>query len=297
MFGCRSPTPLRSGVNYSPHSTPVVQAVPCPPQSELPGPPPAPWLSAFPYQRRRGRLPWLPRPTHSTAPQERAPRPRCPRRRGMAPPVVPMETDALPAPVSQPPCRPPGLSVSVARQVDRLPGSAPRGWQVEQIKAIAKFDYVTMWGSPCVSYPSRRGLTATVPPCLRGLVGGSSQDEAFLDSLSQKADSQASGGSLLDDKASSKKTTSSPPRSTSWITALGGDGPALTRGRHTQLARGPGPQHRHAAPGRRLPRQPPQKSPSRGGGWRAPRSGGWRRSGAPAALTTLTRRRSPKGTR
>lgn len=62
-----------------------------------------------------------------------------------------------------------------------------------------------LWRSSGQPGPSCRGQGP--PPIHVSLL---SRDDAFSDSLSQKADSEASSGPLLDDKASSKNDLQSP---------------------------------------------------------------------------------------
>lgn len=56
--------------------------------------------------------------------------------------------------------------------------------------------------------PCGLGVSGPIPPDL--LCCSCPRDDAFSDSLSQKADSEASSGPLLDDKASSKNDLQSP---------------------------------------------------------------------------------------
>lgn len=83
-------------------------------------------------------------------------------------------------------------------------------WTCSHLQWICKkkmwFHWITtkLWTdflSVCaLSHPKPRALP--VPSCLR--------DDAFSDNLSQKADSEASSGPLLDDKSSSKNDLHSP---------------------------------------------------------------------------------------
>uniref|UniRef100_A0A4X1V0N5 SLIT-ROBO Rho GTPase activating protein 3 n=1 Tax=Sus scrofa TaxID=9823 RepID=A0A4X1V0N5_PIG len=127
-------------------------------------------------------------------------------------------------------CDSPHSEPGTIDEVDHDNGTEPHTsdeGESEQIEAIAKFDYVD---GPHVSCPSRRGLAATVPPRLRdwwqGRHNGVDGDDAFSDSLSQKADSEASSGPLLDDKASSKNDLQSPTEHISDY-GFGGDGVRL----------------------------------------------------------------------
>ncbi|KAF3828948.1 hypothetical protein GH733_003212 [Mirounga leonina] len=74
--------------------------------------------------------------------------------------------------------------------------------EVEQIEAIAKFDYV---GRSPRELSFKKGASL-----LLYHRASEDWDDAFSDSLSQKADSEASSGPLLDDKASSKNDLQSP---------------------------------------------------------------------------------------
>ncbi|KAG9353260.1 hypothetical protein JZ751_017836 [Albula glossodonta] len=96
--------------------------------------------------------------------------------------------------------------------------------EVEQIEAIAKFDYVGRTprelsfkkGASLLLYNRasedwwegrHNGVDGLIP---HQYIVVQDMDDAFSDSLSQKADSEASSGPLLDDKASSKNDVQSP---------------------------------------------------------------------------------------
>ncbi|XP_036386371.1 SLIT-ROBO Rho GTPase-activating protein 3 isoform X1 [Megalops cyprinoides] len=96
--------------------------------------------------------------------------------------------------------------------------------EVEQIEAIAKFDYVGRTprelsfkkGASLLLYHRasedwwegrHNGVDGLIP---HQYIVVQDMDDAFSDSLSQKADSEASSGPLLDDKASSKNDVQSP---------------------------------------------------------------------------------------
>ncbi|XP_053576753.1 SLIT-ROBO Rho GTPase-activating protein 3 isoform X2 [Bombina bombina] len=96
--------------------------------------------------------------------------------------------------------------------------------EVEQIEAIAKFDYVGRTprelsfkkGASLLLYHRasedwwegrHNGVDGLIP---HQYIVVQDLDDAFSDSLSQKADSEASSGPLLDDKASSKNDIQSP---------------------------------------------------------------------------------------
>ncbi|KAL1789683.1 SLIT-ROBO Rho GTPase-activating protein 3 isoform X2 [Sigmodon hispidus] len=96
--------------------------------------------------------------------------------------------------------------------------------EVEQIEAIAKFDYVGRSprelsfkkGASLLLYHRasedwwegrHNGVDGLIP---HQYIVVQDMDDAFSDSLSQKADSEASSGPLLDDKASSKNDLQSP---------------------------------------------------------------------------------------
>uniref|UniRef100_A0A3B4CGT5 SLIT-ROBO Rho GTPase-activating protein 3 n=1 Tax=Pygocentrus nattereri TaxID=42514 RepID=A0A3B4CGT5_PYGNA len=108
--------------------------------------------------------------------------------------------------------------------------------EVEQIEAIAKFDYAGRSprelsfkkGASLLLYHRasedwwegrHNGVDGLIP---HQYIVVQDLDDAFSDSLSQKADSEASSGPLLDDKASSKNDLHSPLRS---------DGAAIPRRR------------------------------------------------------------------
>ncbi|KAJ8409338.1 hypothetical protein AAFF_G00235360 [Aldrovandia affinis] len=96
--------------------------------------------------------------------------------------------------------------------------------EVEQIEAIAKFDYVGRTprelsfkkGASLLLYHRasedwwegrHNGVDGLIP---HQYIVVQDMDDAFSDSLSQKADSEASSGPLLDDKSSSKNDVQSP---------------------------------------------------------------------------------------
>uniref|UniRef100_A0A8D2LJ14 SLIT-ROBO Rho GTPase activating protein 3 n=1 Tax=Varanus komodoensis TaxID=61221 RepID=A0A8D2LJ14_VARKO len=96
--------------------------------------------------------------------------------------------------------------------------------EVEQIEAIAKFDYIGRSprelsfkkGASLLLYHRasedwwegrHNGVDGLIP---HQYIVVQDMDDAFSDSLSQKADSEASSGPLLDDKASSKNDIQSP---------------------------------------------------------------------------------------
>ncbi|XP_030061299.1 SLIT-ROBO Rho GTPase-activating protein 3 isoform X1 [Microcaecilia unicolor] len=96
--------------------------------------------------------------------------------------------------------------------------------EVEQIEAIAKFDYIGRSprelsfkkGASLLLYHRasddwwegrHNGVDGLIP---HQYIVVQDMDDAFSDSLSQKADSEASSGPLLDDKASSKNDLQSP---------------------------------------------------------------------------------------
>ncbi|KAF2984698.1 hypothetical protein EK904_012415 [Melospiza melodia maxima] len=98
------------------------------------------------------------------------------------------------------------------------------GEEVEQIEAIAKFDYIGRSprelsfkkGASLLLYHRasedwwegrHNGVDGLIP---HQYIVVQDMDDAFSDSLSQKADSEASSGPLLDDKASSKNDIQSP---------------------------------------------------------------------------------------
>uniref|UniRef100_A0A8B9LJI6 SLIT-ROBO Rho GTPase activating protein 3 n=1 Tax=Astyanax mexicanus TaxID=7994 RepID=A0A8B9LJI6_ASTMX len=110
--------------------------------------------------------------------------------------------------------------------------------EVEQIEAIAKFDYVGRTprelsfkkGASLLLYHRasedwwegrHNGVDGLIP---HQYIVVQDLDDAFSDSLSQKADSEASSGPLLDDKASSKNDLHSPCE-------LRSDGAAIPRRR------------------------------------------------------------------
>uniref|UniRef100_H3BGQ0 SLIT-ROBO Rho GTPase-activating protein 3 n=1 Tax=Latimeria chalumnae TaxID=7897 RepID=H3BGQ0_LATCH len=104
---------------------------------------------------------------------------------------------------------------------DGLPPAMP---EVEQIEAIAKFDYIGRSprelsfkkGASLLLYHRasedwwegrHNGVDGLIP---HQYIVVQDMDDAFSDTLSQKADSEASSGPLLDDKASSKNDIQSP---------------------------------------------------------------------------------------
>ncbi|OXB61853.1 hypothetical protein ASZ78_001007 [Callipepla squamata] len=111
-------------------------------------------------------------------------------------------------------------------EVDHDNGTEPHTSddEVEQIEAIAKFDYVGRSprelsfkkGASLLLYHRasedwwegrHNGVDGLIP---HQYIVVQDMDDAFSDSLSQKADSEASSGPLLDDKASSKNDIQSP---------------------------------------------------------------------------------------
>uniref|UniRef100_A0A8B9TP79 SLIT-ROBO Rho GTPase activating protein 3 n=1 Tax=Anas platyrhynchos TaxID=8839 RepID=A0A8B9TP79_ANAPL len=108
-------------------------------------------------------------------------------------------------------------------EVDHDNGTEPHT-KVEQIEAIAKFDYIGRSprelsfkkGASLLLYHRasedwwegrHNGVDGLIP---HQYIVVQDMDDAFSDSLSQKADSEASSGPLLDDKASSKNDIQSP---------------------------------------------------------------------------------------
>nr|XP_020139829.1 SLIT-ROBO Rho GTPase-activating protein 3 isoform X3 [Microcebus murinus] len=123
-------------------------------------------------------------------------------------------------------CDSPHSEPGTIDEVDHDNGTEPHtsDEEVEQIEAIAKFDYV---GRSPRELSFKKGASLLL--CHRasedwwegrhngvdGLIPHQyivvqDMDDAFSDSLSQKADSEASSGPLLDDKASSKNDLQSP---------------------------------------------------------------------------------------
>uniref|UniRef100_A0A8C3E1F8 SLIT-ROBO Rho GTPase activating protein 3 n=1 Tax=Corvus moneduloides TaxID=1196302 RepID=A0A8C3E1F8_CORMO len=111
-------------------------------------------------------------------------------------------------------------------EVDHDNGTEPHTSddEVEQIEAIAKFDYIGRSprelsfkkGASLLLYHRasedwwegrHNGVDGLIP---HQYIVVQDMDDAFSDSLSQKADSEASSGPLLDDKASSKNDIQSP---------------------------------------------------------------------------------------
>ncbi|KAM8868360.1 SLIT-ROBO Rho GTPase-activating protein 3 isoform 2-T2 [Synchiropus picturatus] len=119
--------------------------------------------------------------------------------------------------------------------------------EVEQIEAIAKFDYVGRSprevsfkkGASLLLYHRasedwwegrHNGVDGLIP---HQYIVVQDLDDAFSDSLSQKAESEASSGPLLDDKTSSKHDAPSPcePSDYSLLGRLRSDGAAVPRRR------------------------------------------------------------------
>ncbi|XP_067855078.1 SLIT-ROBO Rho GTPase-activating protein 3 isoform X2 [Heptranchias perlo] len=123
-------------------------------------------------------------------------------------------------------CDSPHSEPGAIDEVDHDNGTEPHTSddEVEQIEAIAKFDYVGRSprelsfkkGASLLLYHRasedwwegrHNGLDGLIP---HQYIVVQDMDDAFSDSLSQKADSEASSGPLLDDKASSKNDLQSP---------------------------------------------------------------------------------------
>uniref|UniRef100_A0A4X2KQ77 SLIT-ROBO Rho GTPase-activating protein 3 n=1 Tax=Vombatus ursinus TaxID=29139 RepID=A0A4X2KQ77_VOMUR len=151
-------------------------------------------------------------------------------------------------------CDSPHSEPGTIDEVDHDNGTEPHTSddEVEQIEAIAKFDYVGRSprelsfkkGASLLLYHRasedwwegrHNGVDGLIP---HQYIVVQDMDDAFSDSLSQKADSEASSGPLLDDKASSKNDLQSP---TEHITDYGFGG-AMGRGGDTHSPpRGLGP--------------------------------------------------------
>ncbi|XP_048404173.1 SLIT-ROBO Rho GTPase-activating protein 3 isoform X3 [Stegostoma tigrinum] len=123
-------------------------------------------------------------------------------------------------------CDSPHSEPGTIDEVDHDNGTEPHTSddEMEQIEAIAKFDYVGRSprelsfkkGASLLLYHRasedwwegrHNGLDGLIP---HQYIVVQDMDDAFSDSLSQKADSEASSGPLLDDKASSKNDLQSP---------------------------------------------------------------------------------------
>lgn len=123
-------------------------------------------------------------------------------------------------------CDSPHSEPGTIDEVDHDNGTEPHtsDEEVEQIEAIAKFDYVGRSprelsfkkGASLLLYHRasedwwegrHNGVDGLIP---HQYIVVQHMDDAFSDSLSQKADSEASSGPLLDDKASSKNDLQSP---------------------------------------------------------------------------------------
>ncbi|XP_043837940.1 LOW QUALITY PROTEIN: SLIT-ROBO Rho GTPase-activating protein 3 [Dromiciops gliroides] len=123
-------------------------------------------------------------------------------------------------------CDSPHSEPGTIDEVDHDNGAEPHTSddEVEQIEAIAKFDYVGRSprelsfkkGASLLLYHRasedwwegrHNGVDGLIP---HQYIVVQDMDDAFSDSLSQKADSEASSGPLLDDKASSKNDLQSP---------------------------------------------------------------------------------------
>ncbi|KAM8994525.1 SLIT-ROBO Rho GTPase-activating protein 3 isoform 2-T2 [Guaruba guarouba] len=123
-------------------------------------------------------------------------------------------------------CDSPHSEPGTIDEVDHDNGTEPHTSddEVEQIEAIAKFDYIGRSprelsfkkGASLLLYHRasedwwegrHNGVDGLIP---HQYIVVQDMDDAFSDSLSQKADSEASSGPLLDDKASSKNDIQSP---------------------------------------------------------------------------------------
>ncbi|CAH2312721.1 SLIT-ROBO Rho GTPase-activating 3 isoform X2 [Pelobates cultripes] len=123
-------------------------------------------------------------------------------------------------------CDSPHSEPGAIDEVDHDNGTEPHtsDEEVEQIEAIAKFDYMGRTprelsfkkGASLLLYHRasedwwegrHNGVDGLIP---HQYIVVQDLDDAFSDSLSQKADSEASSGPLLDDKASSKNDIQSP---------------------------------------------------------------------------------------
>ncbi|KAG9332676.1 hypothetical protein JZ751_014774 [Albula glossodonta] len=121
-------------------------------------------------------------------------------------------------------CDSPHSEPGTLDEVDNGTGPHTSDDEVEQIEAIAKFDYTGRTprelsfkkGASLLLYHRasedwwegrHNGVDGLIP---HQYIVVQDMDDAFSDSLSQKADSEASSGPLLDDKASSKNDIQSP---------------------------------------------------------------------------------------
>ncbi|XP_036388859.1 SLIT-ROBO Rho GTPase-activating protein 3-like isoform X1 [Megalops cyprinoides] len=121
-------------------------------------------------------------------------------------------------------CDSPHSEPGTIDEVDNGTGPHTSDDEVEQIEAIAKFDYVGRTprelsfkkGASLLLYHRasedwwegrHNGVDGLIP---HQYIVVQDMDDAFSDSLSQKADSEASSGPLLDDKSSSKNDIQSP---------------------------------------------------------------------------------------
>ncbi|KAG5835759.1 hypothetical protein ANANG_G00247420 [Anguilla anguilla] len=155
--------------------------------------------------------------------------------------------------------------------------------EVEQIEAIAKFDYMGRTprelsfkkGASLLLYHRasedwwegrHNGVDGLIP---HQYIVVQDMDDAFSDSLSQKADSEASSGPLLDDKASSKNDIHSPCEPDYSFGGVMGrvrlrsDGAAIPRRRSGADTHSP-PRGTDTPTGRGLPQQPPQDAGEQG---------------------------------
>ncbi|KAJ8265404.1 hypothetical protein COCON_G00145030 [Conger conger] len=121
-------------------------------------------------------------------------------------------------------CDSPHSEPGTIEEVDNGTGPHTSDDEVEQIEAIAKFDYMGRTprelsfkkGASLLLYHRasedwwegrHNGVDGLIP---HQYIVVQDFDDAFSDSLSQKADSEASSGPLLDDKSSSKNDVQSP---------------------------------------------------------------------------------------
>uniref|UniRef100_A0A8C9F3D5 SLIT-ROBO Rho GTPase-activating protein 1 n=1 Tax=Pavo cristatus TaxID=9049 RepID=A0A8C9F3D5_PAVCR len=144
-------------------------------------------------------------------------------------------------------CDSPHSEPGTIDEVDHDNGTEPHTSddEVEQIEAIAKFDYVGRSprelsfkkGASLLLYHRasedwwegrHNGVDGLIP---HQYIVVQDMDDAFSDSLSQKADSEASSGPLLDDKASSKNDIQSPTDHLVDYVRLRSDGAAIPRRR------------------------------------------------------------------
>uniref|UniRef100_A0A8C3VMD9 SLIT-ROBO Rho GTPase activating protein 3 n=1 Tax=Catharus ustulatus TaxID=91951 RepID=A0A8C3VMD9_CATUS len=144
-------------------------------------------------------------------------------------------------------CDSPHSEPGTIDEVDHDNGTEPHTSddEVEQIEAIAKFDYVGRSprelsfkkGASLLLYHRasedwwegrHNGVDGLIP---HQYIVVQDMDDAFSDSLSQKADSEASSGPLLDDKASSKNDIQSPTDHIMDYVRLRSDGAAIPRRR------------------------------------------------------------------